>query len=210
MLIAAAAERGIEVLAISCHDANVYCDGLARYARDRGVLLVPAQESIIEGKHVLILNPDREQAAATTFAELRRLGRRNAAFIAPHPFYPSRSALGWQLLRNIDLFDAIEYCTLWFPGANFNLPARLAARRCRLPMVGTSDTHVLPYGDSTFTWVTAEPTVAGVVAAVRAGDVEVTTRPRPLANALHMFAFAAGKALQEYRACGGRQEVSPP
>ena len=49
-----------------------------------------------------------------------------------------------------------------------------------------------------------------LVAAVRAGDVEVATRPRPLANALHMFAFAAGKALQEYRACGGRQEVSPP
>jgi predicted metal-dependent phosphoesterase TrpH len=210
MLIEAAARQGIDVLAISCHDANVYCDNLARYARRRNLLLLPAQESIIEDKHVLMLNPDPEQAAATTFAELRRLGRRNAAFIAPHPFYPIQSALGRKLLRHIDLFDAIEYCTLYYPGVNFNLPALLTARRHGLPMVGTSDTHALPYGDSTFTWVTAEATVEGVVHAIREGHVEVVTRPRPVVDALHMLAFAVGKAFQEHRCCSISQEVSPP
>lgn len=193
MLIDAVAAHDFSVLAISCHEALVYNAYLASYARHRGILLIPAIEACVEGKHVLILNPDEEQARATTFEGLRRLGRRDAAIIAPHPYYPLRTALGRALERNIDLFDAIEYSTLYLPGVNPNRRAARVARRHGLPMVGNSDCHALPYCDSTHTWVESEPTVEGVIEAIRAGRVEVATRPRPLRFVAQMLWFSASE-----------------
>ena len=180
MLIDEAAEHGIEVLAITLHEWMECSPRLSRYADRKGVLLIPAIEQNVEGNHLLMLNPDREQAGATTFADLRALGRRDAAFIAPHPFYPLGSCLGRALSVNIDLFDAIEYCTLYGRGINWpNWLAARAARRHGLPLVGTSDTHTLPYVSSTHTLVTAEKTVDGVIEAIRQGRVELVTAPRP-------------------------------
>jgi predicted metal-dependent phosphoesterase TrpH len=183
MLIEAAAQLNVGVLAITCHEALVHSARLVEFAERRGILLVPGVELCIENKHVVILNPDEEQASARTFSELRAMGRRDAALIAPHPFYPTFHSLGRDLVRNIDLFDAIELCSLYCRGADFNRRARRVARRFQMPMVGTSDIHGLPYRDSTFSWIEAEPTVAGVVGALREGRVSVDSRPRSLIQA---------------------------
>ena len=79
MLIQSAADEGIEVLALTCHEGVIFSDRLAQFADRKGVLLIPGIEQLVEGYHVLILNPDPEQARARTFAELRTLGRRDAA-----------------------------------------------------------------------------------------------------------------------------------
>ncbi|MBN2308969.1 MAG: PHP domain-containing protein [Candidatus Hydrogenedentes bacterium] len=178
MLIDTVAGLGYDVLAVTCHDAVVYSKQLADYAARRGVVFVPGIERRIEGKHVLILNPDEEQAKVRTFAELRALGKRRAAVIAPHPFYPTPRSLWKHLARNIDLFDAIEYCSLYSWGLNPNRLALRAARKAGLPMVGTSDVHQMPYCDTTFTWLECEPTVEGVVEAIRAGRAWYASRPR--------------------------------
>jgi len=178
MLIDAVAARGVEVLALTLHEWFERSPRLERYAERKGVLLLPALEQNVEGCHILILNPDAEQARACTFADLRALGRRNAAIIAPHPYYPLGSCLGAKLIENIDMFDAIEYCTLYTRGINWpNRRAERVARRHGLPMVGTSDTHSLPYTDSTHTLVTGEKSIEGVIEAIRAGRVELVTRP---------------------------------
>ena len=179
MLIDAAAAAGVRVLAITCHGAVAHTPYIERFAREREVLLIPGIEAFIEGKHVLILNPDAEQANARTFDELRRLGRRDAAMIAPHPFYPAKSSLMAELERNIDCFDAIEYSSFHTGWLDLNRKAEAVARTHELPMVGASDTHVLPYVDSTFSWVEAEWEVASVIGAIREGRVRVETRPRP-------------------------------
>lgn len=179
------ARRGFQVIAITCHERRVWSPVLAEYARRRGVLLVPGTEALIEGKHVVLLNPDEEQMKARTFAELRALGRRDAAVLAPHPFYPTSSSLWGGLTRNIDLFDAVEHCSLYFTGINPNRRAARVARKHGLPLLGTSDTHDFPYQDTTFTWVDVdEVTVAGVIRAVRAGRVELETEPRRSASAV--------------------------
>lgn len=190
MLIDAAARKGFEVLAITCHATLVYDQYLAEYARRGGILLIPAMEAVIEGKHVVILNPDGEQARASTFEELRGLGRRDAVFVAPHPFFPSSKALGGKLAEHIDCFDAIEYSSFYVRGLNFNRRALRTARRYGLPMVGTSDTHVLPYAGNTFTWVGAEPTVGSVLDAIRSGGVEVETRPHGPGYAARVLRFS--------------------
>lgn len=190
MLIDAAAEKHFDVLSIACHAALVYDNYLAEYARRRGILLIPALEALIEGKHVLLLNPDGEQCNAQTFEELRRTGSRNGAIVAPHPYYPSSCALGSALTEHIDIFDAVEYCSFYVRGINFNRRALRCARRHGLPMIGTSDTHIFPYQGETFTWVKAEPTVESVIAAVRAGAVEVETRPHSPAYAARVAYFS--------------------
>ena len=180
VLLDAAAQLNFRVLALTCHEGVTVTERLRAYARRRGITLVPGLEACIEGKHVVILNPDGEQAAAATFAELRALGRRDAAFLAPHPYYPSRSSLGRALEANIDLFDAVEFCTLYVRGAGFNRRAVRVARKYGLPLIGTSDLHTLPYCDSTCTLVDAAPNVEDIVAAIRRGRVTLATRPRTL------------------------------
>lgn len=179
MLIDAAAQLNVEVLAFACHRKLVVYPRLTEYARRRGIVLVPAVELLVEGKHVVALNPDSSQAAATTFDQLRALGRRNAAFLAPHPFYLENSCLGRRLIENIDLFDAIEYCTLYYYGINPNRRAVRVAKRHGLPMLGTSDLHAWPYVGKTFSWLDCEDkSVEGVVDAIRRGRVAVETRPQ--------------------------------
>jgi predicted metal-dependent phosphoesterase TrpH len=188
----------VEVLAITCHEANVYTPRLGAYAADRGVLLVPGIEKFVERRHVLILNPDPAHVNAHTFEELRRVGRRGAAFIAPHPYYPTPSCLRGELERNIDLFDGIEWCTLYFRAMNPNRRAARVAAKHGLPLVGTSDTHRLPYEDTTFSWIEAEPTIEGVVEAVRAGRIQLETRPKSVWAAVRMTGSAMAGMLGHF------------
>jgi predicted metal-dependent phosphoesterase TrpH len=190
MLIDAVAQLNFDVLAVACHERVVYSRRLAEYAAGRGVLLIPGIELLVEGKHIVVLNPDEPQAKASTYAELRRLGRRNGLIVAPHPFYPEKSCLHKKLVENIDLFDAVEYCCAHFPGVNPNRRAVKVAQRYGLPLVGTSDTHALPYCDSTYSWLEVEEaSIEGVLEAVRAGRITVVTRPRPLIEIAKMATF---------------------
>lgn len=189
-LIDAAAAAGLDVLAITCHQRMVHSHRLAAFAEARGVLLVPGIERNINRKHVVILNPDPEHLRANTFDDLRRIGRRNAAFIAPHIFYPFPNSLGLNFFRHVDLFDAIEYSSMYVRGLNPNWLAQWAARGTGLPMVGNSDAHELPFPDYTLTWIEAEPDVAGVIDAVRSGRVSIETRPRPTLNFTRNAYFA--------------------
>lgn len=184
MLIDEVAAAGVQALALTLHERRLFTERLKGYAQERGVLLIPGVELTLEGKHVLVINPDEEQASCETFEELRTLGRRAAAIIAPHPFFPAPPCLGRKLARNIDLFDAIEYSSMYCHGINFNRLASGFAQRHGLPLVGTSDTHALPYVDTTLSLIEGDYSVAGVVHAVRNGDVEIRTRPRPVGKAL--------------------------
>lgn len=209
MLIDAAAAAGVRVLAITCHELNVYCEYLADVARRRNVLLVPGIEKFIENKHVLIMNPAPEHLSAHTFQEFRALGRRGAVFVAPHPYYPAPHSLLSDFTRNIDLFDAVEYCSLYFRATNPNRWAESVAKAHGLPMIGTSDTHRLPYDDSTFSWIAAEPTVEGVLDAIRAGRVEVQTKPRRTAPAARAISDALVGLAQEYLPGRRNREAAP-
>jgi predicted metal-dependent phosphoesterase TrpH len=187
MLIDAVARKGVEVLAIACHDGLAHTRRLAEYARARGVLLIPAIERIIEGKHVLIIAPEPGHLTAASFEELRTMERGNALFVAPHPFYfPARTCLHGHLKRHADLFSAVEHSCLYSRLINPNRKAARVARELGLPMIANSDTHALPYLDTNLSWIEAEPTVEGVIDAIRAGRVKVDSRPWPLRDTLRL------------------------
>jgi len=191
MLIDAVSKLNVQVLAIACHSWVAYNDRLAEYARRRNVVLIPAAELDVDGKHIVALNPDGEQAAAKTFAELRRMGKRNAAFFPSHPFYWGRVCIGGDVMGNADLFDAIEYSGVYLRFLNPNRRGVRAAQALGLPLVGNSDTHALPYCGNTFSWIEAEEaSVDAVIDAIRKGRVFLDSKPCPFALVFKAAAYS--------------------
>lgn len=177
-LIDRAASQGFQVLSITNHDVLTWSDDLAAYAASRRILLIPGVEATVEGKHVLVLNPNVPPDRLQTFADLRRLRGPDWLVIAAHPFYPTAFCLRDRLRREIDLFDAIEFSHFYRPRLDWNRRAVTLAREVGLPLVGTSDSHIAAQLGTTYSLIEAdELTVASVVAAVRKGRVSVVSRP---------------------------------
>jgi predicted metal-dependent phosphoesterase TrpH len=177
-LIDRAALQGFQVLSITNHDVLTWSEDLAAHARSRGILLIPGAEVTVEGRHVLVLNPDVRLERLATFAGLRRHKGPDWLVIAAHPFFPRAFCLRDRLVRELDLFDAIELSHFYHPRLDWNRRAVTLAREAGLPLVGTSDSHIVQQLGTTYSLVETDvPTVAGVLAAVREGRVRVRSRP---------------------------------
>jgi len=98
--------------------------------------------------------------------------------LAPHPFFPGNTSLGQKLLQYEDCFDGIEYSHFYTRQMNFNQKAVETARILDKPLVGTSDVHLLRQLGKTYSYVKVEEkTVSSVVAAIKAGQVDLVTMP---------------------------------
>ena len=118
-LISKAADEGFEVLSITNHHSLTFNKNLSSYAKERGILLIPGTELSIRKRHVLFLNPPPGKTVSD-FSSLSALRRPDRFIIAPHPYFPNPRSLNGLLLKNLKLFDAIEYCHFYSPRINFN------------------------------------------------------------------------------------------
>jgi predicted metal-dependent phosphoesterase TrpH len=172
-------------LAITLHTRQFESDAAARYARERGILLIPGVEQDVEGCHVLLINfPKARSEAVRTFADLARLkedmareGGRETLVIAPHPFFPSGVALKEKFWKHRDLFDAVEISGFYHAKWNPNREAVQAAAKLGLPLVGNSDTHTLEQFGKTWTETDCPQDVDSILKAVKAGRTEVKGQP---------------------------------
>jgi predicted metal-dependent phosphoesterase TrpH len=180
-LIEHAAKLDYQVLAITWHRTriDIESDDLAAFAAERGILLIPGAEAVVEGKDVLIYNFPHTQFES--FAHLKSEKREDNLVIAPHPFYPGLRCVWNKLYKHKDAFDAVEYCHFYANGANpFNPLAKKASKRLNLPLVGTSDVHRLWQLGQTYTMIEAErKDLLSVFAAIRNHKVKLVTRPIP-------------------------------
>lgn len=184
-LIDLAHQEGFDVLSITHHDRVFYDEKLARYARERDVLLIPGMEATIEGKHVLLLNGN-SQDEPRRFEDLRYIKKGGTLVIAPHPYFPSLTSLHSKLDCHIELFDAIEYCHFYSRRINFNRKAVEKAEAEGLPLIGTSDAHSRWQLGTTYSLIEAERGVESVIEAIRAKRVEVITNPLPICRLAQM------------------------
>src|SRR5436305_3063876 len=198
-LLERARTLGFRVLAITLHDAvfgrqEVFADAAAM-----GILLMPAAEMRLQGADVIVLNVTAEEMAELkSFDDLRRLRaqRGDSIFtIAPHPFYHFGGSIGSRLLREIDCFDAIEFCHFHIGLFNPNRRARRVASRFGKPLIATSDAHRLHAFGRHYTSIPMPPalTVENVFAALRSGPLRLTSPPcsfTALASAIY-FVFLA-------------------
>ena len=177
-LIEKAACLGYDVLAITCHDLDIWNLPLADYAKEHGITLIPAMEVSTEGiRHTLVYNFRAEAEEINTIAKIRDRRREDTLVVAAHPYFPSRKCLGKLVEENIDVFDAIENSSFYVPGLDFNRKARRVAGIHEKPMVGNGDVHLLWQLGRTFSWIYAEQNVVDVLSAVKKGLVRVETRP---------------------------------
>jgi predicted metal-dependent phosphoesterase TrpH len=188
-LIARAADLGFGAIAITLHERQLRLSPFADYAKERGIALIPGLERTIEGKHVLLLNFRKGGEEVQTFAGLARLREREPGLvIAPHPFFPSRTALQGKLDRYADLFDAVEYNGMFTESVNFNLRAVRWACAHNKPVVGNGDVHRLIQLGTTYSMVNAEADPTAICEAVRAGHVEYHARPHTMGTAIRIMA----------------------
>jgi predicted metal-dependent phosphoesterase TrpH len=204
-LIDHAASLGYGALAVTLHD--VYFDPAphAAYARERGVVLMAGIERTIERRHLLLINFPPECASVRSFEEVADLRRTTGGLVvAPHPFYPTASALGGLLDRIRDSVDAIEVNAMHTRLVDFNRRAREWAHANQKPLVGNTDLHLLSQMGTTYTLVDAPPDAAAICDAIRRGRTQVLSTPLTNLQAGAIFAgMLFGGALGRLRALTG-------
>lgn len=134
-------------------------------------------EANIEGRHVLVINPKGPPGKIRTFFDLKRCKEGGSLIIAPHPYFPRSHSLHSSLDQNIEAFDAIEFSHFYNKKINYNPRAVEKARGYGLPLVGTSDAHLLWQLGTTYSLVQAEKNMEGIISAIKQGKVSIMTRP---------------------------------
>lgn len=180
-LIDLAAALGYDALAITNHNAVTYSAELAGYAADRGLVLIPGTELTLSRKHVQVLSVEpRTFEPARSLEDLPRIRTPDDLVVAPHPFFRAAKSLHDALETIAPLVDAVEFSGYFSPRLDMNKKAVIAAKRLGKPLVGSSDCHNLWQFGLTWTLVEAEKNVPSIMAAVKAGRVEVRAKPLSL------------------------------
>lgn len=198
-----AARLNFDVLATTLHNKYGYTDEVARYAADRGVLLIPGIEKTIQGCHVVLLNCNRDAESIASFQDLGKYRHIHPEcfVLAVHPYYFIYS-LNHRLEQYTNLFDGVEwswYYSSWSCEANDK--AASFARSHRLPFIATSDTHCLRYLNRSYAIIdTPTKDVSGVLAALKKGVFENVSHPSSLSDILvHQVCMSACDELGRMR-----------
>jgi len=190
-LIDRAAELGFAAIAITLHGKVLADERVFDYARQKGVLLIPAVEWMIRKCDVLLYNvTQREVDALKTFDDLRAFRRdrgESLLTVAPHPYYPHRHSLLREFERNIDVFDAIEHAQVHLSWLNFNKRALEAADEHGKPVIANSDAHNLWMFGRHYTMVDAAPTMPAIFQAIREHRVKFHSPPITLWECFKFF-----------------------
>ena len=156
-LVDKAAELGFGAIAITLHNRVLDDERVFDYARQKGLLLIRGVEWGSDWGDVLLYNvTQRELDRLRTLADLRAFRRDRGddlLVIAAHPYFFKHS-LHRHFERNLDLFDAVEYCHMHFPWLNLNRRGVRIAEQHGKAVVATSDAHNLwMFGRTTRSWM---------------------------------------------------------
>ena len=176
-LIDRAAVQGFEVLSITNHNQLLYSARLQEYAKERGILLIPGVEATLKGKHTLLYNFLDYSPAWDDPATVSEHKGPEQAVVAPHPFFPSPTAVNRRLPEWLPILDGIEYNHFYLSWLNFNRRGQETAERLNLPLIGNSDVHHLFQLGCTYSLIYAEKEVNSVIDAVKQGDVRLVSEP---------------------------------
>jgi predicted metal-dependent phosphoesterase TrpH len=206
-LVDRAAELGFGAIAITLHGKVLEDERVFDYARQKGLLLIRGVEWGLNCGDVLLYNiTQRELDRLRTLADLRAFRRDRGddlLVIAAHPYFFKHS-LHRHFERNLDLFDAVEYCHMHFPWLNLNRRGVRIAEQHGKAVVATSDAHNLWMFGRHYTLVDAEPTQASIFRAIRERRVQWHSPHSSIWNCLRMLVVdpilerSPGKTLESF------------
>ena len=173
-LISQAAVLGYEILAITCHNLDIWNHELSDFARCKGIVLLPGMEVSCEGnRHVLVYNFKTGAENLNTLEKISKRSRPDTLVVAPHPYFPGETCLGNLLAGHMDIFDAIELSGFCVPGIDFNRKAAKVAAGHKKPTMGSGDIHLLWQLGKTCTCIYSQPDVSHIIAAIKEGNVQM-------------------------------------
>ena len=195
-LITAASRQDYQVLAITCHNLDIWTEDLSDYARNMGITLIPGMEVSTERKrHVLAYNFHTRFENLRTLSKIHERSTENTLVIAPHSFYPGAACLGRLLEKNLHIFDAIEYSGFLVRGVDFNRKSVRLAAKTGKPLVACADVHYLWQLGRTITWIYAEPNVQSILASIKHGLVRIRVSPLSWTEAAGWWATTRWRSL---------------
>ena len=176
-LVRLASKKGYEILSFTFHNQFFYTKEIRDFAKYKNILLIPGTELTIEKKHVLV-NGINELPNIKNLQDLEKI--KDYVITAPHPFFPSRNALGNLAEKYIKLFDNVEFTARYHPIINFNKRAIKLAKKYNKPLLGNSDAHSFNYFGYTHTLVDCNKTVDSVLDALKKKKFSCQKIPLPL------------------------------
>jgi predicted metal-dependent phosphoesterase TrpH len=180
-LLARAAAKRLDAIAITDHDT---CAGIApaeAAASGTGILIIPGVEVTTKQGHLIVLGAREPLAAGRHVMETIRLARgMGAVTILPHPYHMWRHGVARRVPESIGAVDAIEVFNSRYIVGSANRKAARVARKVKLPMVGGSDAHHARFIGFGYTLIAAELDVPSILAAIREGRTTAGGRMTPL------------------------------
>lgn len=176
-LIAAAKAKGLHGIAMTDHntcDAYHYLVDCALARRDGmpvdDFLIVPGVEVSTEEGHLLCIGAVLPQMKGEPAREVAKAIRAAGGVAIPaHPFDVFRAGIREDILDTLEL-DALEVFNAAISFPKYNVRALEYAKRRSLPMIAASDAHhESSIGTSRMVFNTADFSVKGIVAAIKAG-----------------------------------------
>ena len=174
------ASKGFQVIALTFHDQSYKSEEMNKYAKSKGILIIPGIERTIKGRHVLIYNLDPKKAEEIKdFEDLKNIKNENTLIIAPHPYFYICSIGNKRLRKHIQYFDAIEHSSFYQNFYNRNKKGIKTAKEFNKPIMGNTDAHDLRQIDNTYTLIDSKQDINSVIKAIKANKVQLVTKPLP-------------------------------
>ena len=177
-----AAAVGLDVLAVTDHDAIEASLRAVELAPDYDLIGVPGLEVTTREGHILALGVREVVPAGLPYGEtLDRIRALGGIAVIPHPFQKSRSGVGVNVSdAELAEADAIEVYNSRLLTGRGNRRARRFAEAHDMPMIAGSDAHIAEMVGQAVTLVDPDqPTAAGIVEAVRDGRTEPAGKRTP-------------------------------
>ncbi len=181
------ASLNFDVMSFTFHDQSFKSKEIEKYAKSKGILIIPGIERRIEGIDILIYNVPHEKAMEVkTLEDLKKIKNKNSLIIAPHPFFVINS-IGKKIERYIDDVDGLEHSSYYTRLVNRNRKALEIAKKHNKPVVGNTDAHYLFQIGSNYTLIDAEKNVDSVIKAIKENKVKLETRPISFSKFFKIF-----------------------
>ncbi len=167
-LIDRAAELKFDVLGLTCHKKFIYHEKFEDHAKNKGILLIFGVElsiglNALSRFDMIVLNIEPNEAeniekinSLSGLDNYKKL-HPDIFILVPHPFHYRLDSIGEKkMLKNIDLFDAIEHHWFYHKLINPNKKAFKIAERFKKPFIATADLHNFDYFSTDYVIVEAE------------------------------------------------------
>jgi len=176
-LVYYAKKRGLTAVAVADHNQ---IEGSIKIGKETDFIVIPSMEVSSADGHIVALNLQelipRGLSAAETVDKIHQAG---GTAIAVHPYAWFKGSLSSHVEEA--KFDAVETLNASaFPFGRCKRKAIAIAQKLNLPQVGGTDAHYAPTVGYGYTILECEPSVEGIISAVREGKCHPAGRAVPI------------------------------